>query len=55
MSLVNKVKEKFHRFEEEGKAFFNYAEKIPNFSDRKAFTFKKGKIKKSFKSEGLKL
>lgn len=55
MSFISKAKETHRKFEEKGKAFFNYAEKVPNFSDRKAFTFKKGKIKKSFKSEGLKL
>jgi len=51
MSLLEKAK----KFEEEGKAFFNYAEKVPNFNTRKAFAFKKGKVKKSFKSEGLQL
>jgi hypothetical protein len=57
MSLINKTKDKFNKFEEKGKAFFNYAEKVPkNYSAKKSFNFgKPKKIKKSFKSEGLQL
>ena len=40
----------------EGSDFFDYAiEGVPRVNLNKSFNFKKKKVKKSFKSEGLKL
>ena len=42
------------KFDDEVNDFFDFAEKGRKINIKKALSFKKGKVKKSFKSEGLK-